>query len=136
MAEPVLVALLFADRVIVEHKNMKKTIVGTFTRFHSENFPIMFPPWYIYAAVTNLEGDHTFSVNLVLEKEQQVVIGINGQLNTENRKQVSELIFPINKAIFPSAADYVLTFNIDGQQTGSRILEVMEQSRTSGGKQS
>jgi len=66
MAEPVLVALLFADRVIVEEKNKKKTIVGTFTRFYSDKFPVSFPPWYIYAAVTNISEDHSFSLNLVL----------------------------------------------------------------------
>lgn len=126
MIEPVLVALLFADRVIVEEKNKKKTIVGTFTRFYSDKFPVSFPPWYIYAAATNISGEHSFSLNLVLEKEMQVVIPINGKLKVENPRNVIELIFPIGQAIFPSQGEYTLTFNIDGTQVGSRVLEVVQ----------
>lgn len=126
MAEPVLVALLFADRVIVEEKNKKKTIVGTFTRFYSDKFPVSFPPWYIYAAATNISGDHSFSLNLVLEKEMQVVVPINGKIKVENPRNVIELIFPIGQAIFPSPGEYTLTFNIDGTQVGSRVLEVVQ----------
>ena len=127
--EPVLVALLFADRVLVEEGNRKKTIVGTFTQFHSEKFPAVFPPWFIYAAATNIEGEHSFSLNLVLEKESQVIIGINGKMKADNRNKVNEFIFPIQRATFPSPGVYVLTLNIGGIQVGSRLLEVVSQSR-------
>ncbi len=128
--EPVLVALLFADRVLVEEGNRKKTIVGTFTQFYSEKFPVVFPPWFIYAAATNLEGEHSFSLNLVLEKESQVIVGINGKMKADDRNKVNEFIFPIQRAIFPSPGTYALTFNIGGVQVGSRLLEVIPQPQT------
>ena len=134
MAEPVLVALLFADRVIVEEHNKKKTIVGTFTRFYAGTFPVSFPLWYIYAAATNLSGEHSFSLNLVLEKEMQVIVPINGKLKVENPRNVIELIFPIGQAVFPAAGEYTLTFNIDGTQVGSRILEVVQPEKGSRGE--
>jgi len=134
MAEPVLVALLFADRVIVEEHNKKKTIVGTFTRFYSGTFPVSFPLWYIYAAATNLSGEHSFSLNLVLEKEMQVIVPINGKLKVENPRNVIELIFPIGQAVFPAPGEYTLTFNIDGTQVGSRILEVVQPEKGSRGE--
>jgi len=130
VVEPVLVALLFADRVLVEEGNLKKTIVGTFTQFYSEKFPAVFPPWFIYAAATNIEGEHSFSINLVLEKESQVILGINGKMKAEDRNKVNEFIFPIQRAIFPSPGTYALTFNIGGVQVGSRLLEVVPQSQT------
>jgi len=126
LTEPVLVALLFADKVIVEDKNKKKTIVGTFTRFYSDKFPVSFPTWYIYAAATNISGDHSFSLILVLEKEMQVVYPINGKLKVEDPRAVIELIFPVDQAIFPAAGEYTLTFNIDGKQIGSRMLEIVQ----------
>jgi len=128
--EPVLVALLFADRVLVEEGNHKKTIVGTFTQFYSERFPVVFPPWFIYAAATNFAGEFSFSVNLVLEKDRQVVLGISGKVKADNRNKVNEFIFPIQRAIFPSAGTYSLTFNIGGVQVGSRLLEVIPQPQT------
>lgn len=46
----------FADRVITENKG-KKAIIGTFSIFHSPVFPITFPPWFIYASVSNIDED-------------------------------------------------------------------------------
>jgi hypothetical protein len=131
IVEPVLVALLFADRVLVEEGNHKKTIVGTFTEFHADKFPAVFPPWFIYAAATNIEGEHSFSLNLVLEKESQIVLGINGKMKAGHRNKVNELVFPIQRAIFPGPGTYTLTFNIGGAPVGSRLLEVIAQSPSS-----
>ena len=67
MPEPVFVALLLADRVITED-NQKKAIIGTFTQFTVRQVPAGLPPWYVYAAVTNLAGEHPFSLNLVVDE--------------------------------------------------------------------
>ena len=123
MGEPVLVALLFADRVI-EEKNRKKGIIGTFSRFYAEKFPAQFPPWFIYAAVTNISGEHNFSLNLVYDKAQQVILPISGKCKVDNARSVVELIFPVFRAVFPEEGVYTLTFNIEGTSIGSRILEV------------
>jgi hypothetical protein len=125
MGEPVLVALLFADRVI-EEVNHKKGIIGTFSRFYSERFPVSFPPWFVYAAVTNLEGENDFSLNLFYEEKKQVIFARNGKFKVENAGSVVELIFPVLGAVFPEEGVYSLTFNIDGAPVGSRILEVFK----------
>lgn len=125
MAEPVLVGLLFADRVIVEKSN-KKGIIGTFTRFHSDNFPVAFPPWFIYAAVTNIEGEHSFSINLVNDKTHHVIVSLGGKVGSESLKAVCELSIPLLNVVFPEPGDYNLTFNINGKQVGSRVLELIE----------
>ncbi|MBN2444198.1 MAG: hypothetical protein JXJ04_22735 [Spirochaetales bacterium] len=129
MGEPVLVALLFADRVI-EEKNHKKGIIGTFSRFYAEKFPAQFPPWFIYAAVTNISGENAFSLNLVYDKAQQVILPISGKCKVENTRSVVELIFPVFRAVFPDEGIYTLTFNIEGNPIGSRILEVFNRPET------
>jgi hypothetical protein len=126
MSEPVLVALLFADRVIVEDKNLKKALIGVFSIFHAEKFPAVFAPWYIYASVTNLFGEHNYSLNLVYDKAAQVIIPIGGKIVSDNARRVVELVFPIFGAVFPEEGTYTLTFNIEGVPIGSRILEVVK----------
>ncbi len=126
MAEPVLVALLFADRVIVEEHNHKRTIVGTFSRFYSDKFPVSFFPWFIYAAVTNLNGEYSFSLNLFYEKAQQVIVPIGGKFKVDDERNTVELAFPVVGAVFPSEGVYSLTFNVDGMPVGSRLLEVFQ----------
>lgn len=123
MGEPVFVGLLFADRVI-EEKNHKKGIIGTFSRFYAEKFPAAFSPWYIYAAVTNLSGEFNFSLNLVYEKAQQVIVPINGKFKVDDPLSVVELVFPVFRAVFPEEGVYSLIFNVEGIPIGSRTLEV------------
>lgn len=123
MSEPVLVGLLFADKIIIEN-NGKRGVIGTFNRFYSKKFPIAFPPWAIYAAVTNLEGKHEFALTLVREETNQVILPLNGQFDVRSRNDVVELTPGIFGAVFPKDGTYILTLSIDGTQIGARVLFV------------
>jgi len=124
MTEPVLVGLLFADRIITE-KNDKRGIIGTFSRFNSPRFPVAFPPWYIYAAVTNLsKREHEFALNLVCDATNQVIVPLSGKISVEDPSNIVEITPMIAGAVFPQAGKYSLTFYIDGNQVGARNIEV------------
>jgi hypothetical protein len=125
MPEPVFVALLMADRVITED-NQKKGIIGTFTRFTVRQFPAVLPPWFLYAAVTNLSGEHNFSVNMIADRTQQVTFSAAGKINVDSPRRVVELVIQVANAVFPEEGAYMVLFFIDGQQIGSRILEVLQ----------
>jgi len=124
MTEPVFVALLMADRVITED-NQKKAIIGTFTQFTVRQVPAGMPPWFIYAAVTNLAGEHPFSVNLVFDRSQQVIFSAGGTLKVDETRRVVELVIPVPNVVFPEAGTYVVSFHVGGEQIGSRILDVI-----------
>lgn len=81
--EAVCFALLFADRVITEN-NGKKGLIGVFSNFNFSRFPAMEPPWFIFAALANLEGKHEFSINLVRDDAQQVVLPIAGEIDVQD----------------------------------------------------
>ena len=124
MPEPVFVALLLADRVISED-NQKKGIIGTFSQFNLRQLPALLPPWFIYAAVTNLVGDHSFSVNLVVDRSQQVLFSAGGKVAIDSPRRVVELIIPVANVPFVEAGTHTVCFFIDGGQIGSRVLEVL-----------
>jgi len=127
MTEPVLIALLFADRVIVEENTHKKSIIGSFDHFFSPKFPVVFPPWFIYASVGNLKQDADYTLNLVKDDgSDAVVIGFTGRFIVKNPQANSDLILQVANAKFPSAGDYMLTFKIGTEHLGSRILHVKE----------
>ena len=94
MPEPVFVALLLADRVITED-NQKKGIIGTFNTFNLRQLPALLPPWFIYAAVTNLLGDHSFSLSLVADRSQQVLFSAGGRVAVDSPRRVVELVIPV-----------------------------------------
>ncbi len=124
MTEPVFVALLMADRVITED-NQKKGILGTFTQFTVRQVPAALPPWFIYAAVTNIVGEYPFSLNLVFDKSQQVIFSAGGTLKVDDPRRVVELVIPVPNVVFPEAGTYVVSFHVGGEQIGSRILDVI-----------
>ena len=124
MPEPVLVGLLFADKIITEN-NGKKGIIGTFNQFNAPAFPAVFPPWHLYAAVTNLVGKHRFTLNLVSD-ETQVIVPLSGEFEVAEALGVVELDPVIVGAAFPRAGNYTLTFHVDGDFVGSRVLTVRQ----------
>ena len=123
MGEPALTALFFADYVIVDEQTKKKSVVGIFDQFFSQQFPISFPPWWIFAGVTNLEGDHTFALNLFSELDEGIV-AISGGFKSEQLTGSIDIFPRIGQAIFPRPGDYRLTFHIDGVAIGQKILRV------------
>jgi hypothetical protein len=125
MTEPVFVALLLADRVITED-NQKKAIIGTFTQFTVRQVPASLAPWFVYAAVTNLAGEHSFSLNLVVDRTQQVIFSAGGTLRVDEPRRVVELVIPVPNVVFPEAGTYIVTFHVEGEQIGSRILDVVQ----------
>ncbi len=125
MTEPVFVALLIADRVITED-NQKKGIIGTFTQFTVRQFPAALPPWFIYAAVTNLVGEHTFSLNLLFDRSQQVIFSAGGKVAVDQPRRVIELVIHVPNVVFPDEGTYTISFHIDGDLLATRILDVVK----------
>lgn len=125
MPEPVFVALLIADRVITED-NQKKGIIGTFTQFTVRQVPAALPPWFIYAAVTNLAGEHSFSLNLLFDRSQQVIFSAGGKVSVDDPRRVVELVIQVPNVVFPDEGTYNISFHIDGDLIATRILDVVK----------
>ena len=116
-------ALLFADKIIQEN-NGKKGLIGVFSNFNFPKFPAGVPQWFIFIAITNLIGEHTFSMNLVHDDDQLVILPMGGDLKIPEESPGTEIVIPVQGLSFPKEGDYVLTFNIDGQQIANRTLPV------------
>jgi hypothetical protein len=133
MGEPVLVGLLFADRVITEN-NGKKSIIGTFNRFIAPSFPMVFPPWFIYAAITNIDGKHEFSLSLCMDDSERLLFTLSGGIDCPDEGNVIELEAALTTVSFPSPGKYILTFQVDGFPIGSRVLTVDKVSQPAPGE--
>jgi len=121
MTEPAFIALLLADKAITEN-NGKKGLIGIFSKFLFPKFPIVSPPWFIYASVSNLKGHHDISFNLVRSESQEVVLSIGGEIDAKDPNAVIEIVLPVINVSFPKAGNYTLQFNIDGRQIGARNI--------------
>ncbi len=126
MSEAVFLGLLTAEKVITEEKTQRKTIVGTFTTLHSRSFPCRFPPWWVYASVTNVTGEHDFVINLVHDSSEHVVFSAGGKVNVRDPRAVIELGIPMPNVRFPQPGSYNLQLKLDGSTVGSRVLYLKE----------
>ena len=123
MTEPILLAILFADRIIIENNN-KKGIIGTFDKFIAQSFPVTFPPWGIYVSLTNISGKHSFAITLLHLETNQIVLPINGEVESISPEQTIELTFNLAGVVFPSPGRYNLSIELGGELLGSRVLYV------------
>ncbi|MCX7787275.1 MAG: hypothetical protein N2442_06225 [Spirochaetes bacterium] len=89
---------------------------------------MQFPRFGIYAAVTSLTGKHDFALNLVNDETQQVVIALSGGFESQEPLRVIEITPIFELTLFPKPGRYHLTFVIDGNQIGSRVLMVQQVS--------
>lgn len=130
--EAVLLALLCADRVITEERTKKRSIIGTFNNFFSQNFPVAFPPWFVYLAFTNVDGEHEFTLNIADPENDFTVYSAKAAIATENRSDQIELTIPVVNASFPEPGRYEVRVSFDGRNLGSRYLTVSQATRGGG----
>lgn len=124
--EAVGVALLFCDHLIEEKNSNKKSLIGIFSVIFGERFPLQFRPFWLYVSFTNLAGEHTFAINILLEKTKNVVFSAGGKVNSDSSNAIIELPIPVGPVVFPEPGEYGVTLHIDGGPVLNRMLYVKE----------
>jgi hypothetical protein len=125
MEKPVLVGLIFADKIITED-NGKKGIIGTFTSFQSDTFPAVIQPWGIYVAVASIKGKHSFTLNMTPQKGGEDIVNLNGKFEVTATTESVELIINMPVTVFPKDGIYRLKFIVDGNEIGHRNLQALQ----------
>jgi hypothetical protein len=67
-------------------------------------------------------------LNVVNDETQQVTFSAAGKFAVDASRKVVELVIPMVNVVFPAPGTYLLIFNVDGQQIGSRLLETAKVS--------
>lgn len=116
-------ALLLADRVIVEN-NGKKGIIGEFNTYNFPTFPAVAPPFFVFAILEDFEGTQEFTVNIVRDGVDYVVMSLGGELNFQDPAKEIELILPVAGITFPKDGLYNMILKVGNYSYGSRHLFV------------
>jgi hypothetical protein len=122
-------ALLMADRVIRED-NGKRGIIGSFNTFNFPRFPMVAPPFFVYANLEDFSGVHEFSIAIAREDAELVVFSAGGEIKTEHDKEV-EILLPAFGVTFPKSGIYNLILRVGNSQYGSRRI-IVNPSKTGG----
>jgi len=130
LSDAVGIALLFCDHLVEEKNSSKKTLVGIFSVIFGQKFPLVFRPFWIYASLTNLVGEHPFAINIVSDVAKNVVFSAGGRMNVKGQDAVVELIIPVQLITFLEPGKYGVTLHVDGNTLLSRVLVIRESTET------
>jgi hypothetical protein len=134
MVERTRVATFVAcDKVIEESKTKKKTVVGIFESLHMRQLPSRFgAPWYVFAQLHGVDpGSHVLTLNVVHDQTQGVVLAANVDIPDKHPENI-DLVIPAQAVEFHKDGKYVATLNIDGEQSGYLVLNVVLQHQEIG----
>ena len=123
MREPVLTAFLLVDSILTQD-NHKKILIGLFNQFSFSKFPAQAPPWFIFAAMENLDGHNTFTCNLTAQETHMVIFSIGGEIEVNAPLGAVELAVPVPPIIFQIPGAHLLELVINGNGVASRTVQV------------
>ena len=75
-------------------------------------------------SLTNISGKHSFAITLLHLETNQIVLPINGEVESISPEQTIELTFNLAGVVFPSPGRYNLSVELGGELLGSRVLYV------------
>ncbi len=102
---PVPVAFLVCDQISVDQLTGKKTIVGIFDRVWARQFPTAQSPW-LYLRVIDAEGKYVVKFEYVQVSNQAMLGQGEGEINSKDRHQYTDLVLHWPVMPFPEAGEY------------------------------
>ena len=130
-SEPVLPpAITFSDGRIRDSETGKLTLMGVFHRIKTTQFPFTAPPFFATVFVTNIRGGvRDLPVKMNIENDQGTAIatvdGVVTATSIVSLREVAEISFPVPAIKFDVAGQYRAVVFIDGEQIGSRGLNII-----------
>ena len=121
---------MFSDGVIREHGTGKLSLIGCFTTYNFQMFPIVAPPFVVTVLLTNLEGQlQNFPVTVRVEGagSGHVLASSMAQLNTDQpvpRTDIFEIPIAIGAINYTEPGIYKVKVLAQNEELGQRDLTV------------
>ena len=103
---PIGVALVVCERVIIEDQTKNKTLVSIFNNISVRGFPCRHDRLCVYVALTNGQGSSKISLVLKVIEDGSKVFSADGQVDFQDVHQTVEVIFNIRDFMFYKAGAY------------------------------
>ncbi len=127
---PVLDGILLCDQIIEDRLTGKKTLVGIFQEILAVKFPCIHPTLWIYAAISDAEGEYEFELRL-LDGESLNMIGTSktGHIRIQNRLQRTEIQIRMDGLPLAKPGQYIFQFLTNGQLIADKPFYAREMPR-------
>lgn len=103
---PVPVAFLICDQVSEDRSTGKKTVVGVFDAVRVMEFPGVHSPATLYIRLIDCEGNYECKIEFVQVSTQEVVMVMEGSLESSDRHAYVEMTPPMPQLPLPAPGEY------------------------------
>ena len=103
---PVPVAFLVCDQVSEDRATGKKTVVGVFNAVWVMEFPRAHSPATLYIRLIDCEGSYECKIEFVQVSTQEVVMVLEGSLESSDRHAYVEMTPPMPPLPLPAPGEY------------------------------
>lgn len=123
---PVPVAFVICEQVIIDQETKNKTLVGTFNSIFAQSFPCAHPRMDLFVALTNGQGQAT--VRITCKNEETGALILDGSLAGEfpNPLDVVEFVLKIRGMPFPNSGSYLFEVMVNGFPITERRLSLVQ----------
>lgn len=124
-------ALLVCDTVITDAMTGKKTLVGIFNSIAAPKFPHVIPQMFVFASLTNLEGETEVKIKLIAGNND-VLFELPAKVPFKTPLDTPELFFNLQNFPIKSPGTFELQLLAKDEIIASRLLIVRELPRQQG----
>lgn len=127
-------AILFSEFVIREKGSDKLSIINSFNRLFSPQFPFLTPPFFLSLLLTHLRGKIA-SLDLTARVEDpssgHVLASSSGKIGfPEDRppfdeREIHDIVIPISPFLVFQQGNYSVVVLVNNEKVGERILPVL-----------
>ncbi len=122
--KPRVLSILFCDHAVKEEGTGKYTLVGVFTYFRSQKYPVFLGRFFTHIVFANITAkEHTFALTITKSGTRKPIGEMSGKLKLEQASKMSELALPINNLRIEEPGQYTFSFNLDEKFVGKRVIE-------------
>jgi Family of unknown function (DUF6941) len=123
--QPTLSAMLICERVIREAETGLVSLIGVFEGVQSPQRPTVVPALWVYAKITDAQGEYEFRLDIVRRNdEQQIAQAAIPGLRLDDPLQPGEVIIQLGGLKFEEAGHYDFRLYANGRFVGTKSLLV------------
>lgn len=127
---PEVLAMMVCDQVIIDAKTGKQSLIGAFNMIGGTRFPLRYPGFTVYVALTEGYGDTTLRLRLIEASETgEPLFERPLTIRFTDPRMICEMHTVIYNVTFPEPAEYRLQLFCDQELLMQRRLLVRQVKR-------
>ena len=121
---PIALNLTVCDYVIIEEGTRKVSLVGVFSGIRALTFPFFRPPFCVFVALTDGQGEAEVELTVTHVESDEEVYSFQRSVRFPDRFTEVRVLMRLAECPFPAPGSYMFTLLVDGEWIAHRRIHV------------